>query len=143
VTVDLSPYLDAVPQAVVDRLRGARRVLAVGHENPDADTLGATLGVVRLIEANRALADPVCTDPIPPLYDFLDGVERFRTDPDPAAAYDLVVISDCGSLERIGDVAGRRVDLALHAAHHARMAAIVVRMGKAMAMAEFVDQGGE
>jgi phosphoesterase RecJ-like protein len=86
-------------------------VLAVGHENPDADTLGATLGVVRLIEANGALADPVCTDPIPPLYDFLDGVERFRTDPDPAAPYDLVVISDCGSLERIGDVAGRHAEL--------------------------------
>jgi bifunctional oligoribonuclease and PAP phosphatase NrnA len=111
VTVDLSPYLDAVPQSVVDRLRGARRVLAVGHENPDADTLGATLGVVRLIEANGALADPVCTDPIPPLYDFLDGVERFRTDPDPTAPYDLVVISDCGSLERIGDVAGRHAEL--------------------------------
>jgi len=111
VTVDLSPYLDAVPESVVDRLRGARRVLAVGHENPDADTLGATLGVVRLIEANGARADPVCTDPIPPLYDFLEGVERFRTDPDPTAPYDLVVISDCGSLERIGDVAGRHAEL--------------------------------
>ncbi len=110
-TVDLGPYLDAVPQSVVDRLRGARRVLAVGHENPDADTLGATLGVVRLVEANGALADPVCTDPIPPLYDFLDGVERFRTDPDPTAPYDLVVISDCGSLERIGDVADRHAEL--------------------------------
>ena len=56
-------------------------------------------------------ADPVCTDPIPPLYDFLDGVERFRTDPDPAAPYDLVVISDCGSLERIGEVAVRHAEL--------------------------------
>jgi bifunctional oligoribonuclease and PAP phosphatase NrnA len=111
VTVDLAPYLDAIPQSVVDRLRAARRVLAVGHENPDADTLGATLGVVRLIEANGAVADPVCTDPIPPLYDFIDGVERFRTDPDPGAPYDLVVISDCGSLERIGDVADRHAEL--------------------------------
>ena len=110
-TVDLGPYLDAVPQSVVDRLRGARRVLAVGHENPDADTLGATLGIVRLVEANGAVADPVCTDPIPPLYDFLDGVERFRTDPDPTAPYDLVVISDCGSLERIGDVVDRHAEL--------------------------------
>src|SRR4029077_18312973 len=100
VTVDLSPYLDAVPRSVVDRLRGARRVLAVGHENPDADTLGATLGVVRLVEATGARAPPVRPAPTPPLYDFLDGVERFRTDPDPTALYDLVVISDCGSLER-------------------------------------------
>lgn len=110
-TVDLTPYLDAVPEVVIDRLRDARRVLAVGHENPDADTLGATLAVVRLIEANGGIADAVCTDPVPPLYDFMAGVERFRTDPDPAADYDLVVISDCGSLDRIGDVGARHADL--------------------------------
>jgi len=73
-TVDLSPYLDAVPDVVVERLRGARRVLAVSHENPDADTLGATLGVVRLVERLGGRADPVCTDPVPPLYAFLVGV---------------------------------------------------------------------
>ena len=83
-TVDLGPYLGSVPDVVVERIRGARRVLAVSHENPDADTLGATLGVVRLIERFGGTADPVCTDPVPPLYDFLEGVERFRSDPDPA-----------------------------------------------------------
>ena len=110
-TVDLAPYLDAVPAAVVDRLRGARRVLAVSHENPDADTLGATLGVVRLVEALGGAADAVCTDPVPPLYGFLAGIERFRTDPDTTATYDLLVISDCGSLERIGEVAARHAEL--------------------------------
>ena len=106
-TVDLSPYLDAVPDVVVERLRGARRVLAVSHENPDADTLGATLGVVRLVERLGGRADPVCTDPVPPLYAFLDGVERFRTDPDPDAAYDLLVLSDCATPDRVGEVGAR------------------------------------
>ena len=106
-SVDLNPYLGAVPDAVVERLSKARRVLAVGHENPDADTLGATLAIGHLVDARGGRADLVCTDPVPRLYDFLDGVERFRTDPDPAAAYDLLVISDCGSLDRIGAVRGR------------------------------------
>jgi phosphoesterase RecJ-like protein len=106
-TIDLGPFVDDVPEAVIERLRGAKRVLAVSHENPDADTLGATLGVVALVEALGGTADPVCTDPPPPLYDFLVGVERFRTDPDEAADYDLLVVSDCGSLDRIGDVRGR------------------------------------
>ncbi|HEX6868031.1 MAG TPA: DHHA1 domain-containing protein, partial [Candidatus Limnocylindrales bacterium] len=44
-------------------------------------------------------------------YDFMAGIERFRTDPDEKAPYDLVVISDCGSLERIGEVAVRHADL--------------------------------
>ena len=106
-TVDLSAWTQAVPDAIVDRLRNARRVLAVGHENPDADTLGATLGIVRLVEALGGRADPVVTDPVPPLYAFLPGVERVATDPDPDADYDLLVVSDCGTLDRVGDVAKR------------------------------------
>jgi phosphoesterase RecJ-like protein len=110
-SVDLAPFLGAVPDVVVDRLRGARRVLAVSHENPDADTLGASLAVVALIESLGGRADPVCTDPVPPLYAFLPGMERFRTDPDAAADYDLLVISDCGSLDRVGAVGVRNADL--------------------------------
>jgi phosphoesterase RecJ-like protein len=110
-TIDLSIHLAAVPDAVVTRLRSAQRVLAVSHENPDADTLGAALGLVRLIESFGGLADPVCTDPVPPLYDFMPGVERFRADPDPTAPYDLAVILDCGSIDRIGAVGTRHADL--------------------------------
>jgi len=110
-TVDLSPYLAAVPDVVVERLRGARRVLAVSHENPDADTIGATLGVVRLVERFGGTADPVCTDPVPPLYAFIDGVERFRTDPDTDAVYDLLVLSDCATPDRVGEVGVRHRDL--------------------------------
>ena len=106
-SVDLGPYLAAVPSPVVDRIQGARRVLAVGHENPDADTLGATLAVTAIVEACGGRADPVCADPIPELYEFLAGVERFRTDPDPDAEYDLLVISDCGTLDRVGAVGER------------------------------------
>ncbi|HEY4753778.1 MAG TPA: hypothetical protein VIH37_10860, partial [Candidatus Limnocylindrales bacterium] len=50
--VDLAELAtSAVPPAVVERLRGARSVLAVSHENPDADTLGAVIGVCILVEA--------------------------------------------------------------------------------------------
>ncbi len=110
-SVDLATYFDAVPPGLIERIRGSRRVVALSHENPDADTIGATLGVVRLIESMGGKADPVSTDPIPALYDFIDGVERFRTDPDPSASYDLLVISDCGSLQRTGAVADRHADL--------------------------------
>jgi len=30
-TIDLAPFVDAVPEAVIERLRGAKRVLAVSH----------------------------------------------------------------------------------------------------------------
>jgi phosphoesterase RecJ-like protein len=120
VTVDLNPYLGDVPDPVVDRLAGARRVLAVSHENPDADTIGAALGISLLVAARGGAADLLCTDPIPHLYRFMVGSERFRTDPDPAGNYDLAVILDCGSLDRIGEVGAR------HAALFERLPRVVI-----------------
>ncbi|MFL5679093.1 MAG: DHH family phosphoesterase [Chloroflexota bacterium] len=109
--MDLSAYAAAVPQPVVDRLSAARRVLAVSHENPDADTVGATLAVCRIVESLGGVATPVCTDAVPDLYDFIPGVDAFRTDPEPNAGYDLLVVSDCGSFDRVGAVATRHPQL--------------------------------
>ena len=75
------------------------------------DTLGATLAVAAIVEACGGRADPVCTDPVPELYGFLAGIERFRADPDPDADYDLLVISDCGTLDRVGAVGERHAEL--------------------------------
>jgi bifunctional oligoribonuclease and PAP phosphatase NrnA len=109
--IDLTPWLDAVPTAVVDRLRSARNVLAVGHENPDADTLGASLAVCRIVERFGGRATPVFADPVPPLYDFLPDVRKALTDPEEDAAYDLLVVSDCGTLDRVGAVRARHPEL--------------------------------
>jgi phosphoesterase RecJ-like protein len=118
--IDLGPWVGAVPTAVVEQLTSARRVLAVGHENPDADTLGATLALCRLVERGGATASAVFADEIPPLYDFVPDVDRARTDPDLTIDYDLLVVSDCGSLDRIGAVRER------HAALFERLPRVVI-----------------
>jgi phosphoesterase RecJ-like protein len=102
--IDLSPWLGGVPDATIERLAAARQVLAVGHENPDADTIGASLAVARIVETQGGQATIVCGDPVPRLYDFIPGVSSIRSEPDPETAYDLLVISDCGGLDRIGSV---------------------------------------
>lgn len=106
-TIDLAEFAGAVPDVVVERLRSARHVLAVSHENPDADTLGASLAIGILAAELGASTTLVCSDPPPALYDFLPGVGEFRTDPADGGTYDLLVISDCGSLDRIGAVRER------------------------------------
>jgi phosphoesterase RecJ-like protein len=111
VSVDLSRYAAAVPDEVVRRIRGGRRVLAVGHENPDADSLGASLGIACLVEQLGGRAELVFSDPVPAIYDFLQGIERVRADPDPDADYDLLVVSDCGTLDRVGAVRERHREL--------------------------------
>ncbi len=110
-SVRLDPWLQAVPPAVIARLREARDVLVVSHENPDADTLGAALGLRQILASRGASSTLVCSDPPPPLYDFLPGVADFRPDPEPSRAYDLLVVVDCGSLDRIGPVRDRHAAL--------------------------------
>ena len=102
--IDLSEYAAAVPQEVVDRLRAARRVLTICHENPEADALGSALAIAMLVEANGGVATPVCADPMPAMYKFLPGMDRFRREPAADIDYDLLVVGDCGELERIGPV---------------------------------------
>ncbi len=96
--------LGAVPPEVVARLRTARCVLTICHENPEADALGAALALALALEARGARATPVCADPVPELYAFMPAIERFRTEPNPALDYDLIVVLDCGELERVGPV---------------------------------------
>ncbi len=96
--------LAAVPDAVVERLSNARNVLTVCHRDPEADALGSALATALIVEQLGGRATPLCADPVPSMYDFLPGMDRFRQAPDPAIAYDLIVVGDCGELERVGAV---------------------------------------
>ena len=108
---DLAAWLDAVPEPLIAALRSAREVLVISHENPDADTLGAGLGLRAVIESRGGRATLVCSDVPPPLYDFLPGVRDYRMDPEAGRAYDLAVLVDCGSLERVGSLKDRQAEL--------------------------------
>ena len=96
------------------RARGQPREPRRRHARRDARRRAASS------RRSAAAPTPVCTDPVPPLYDFLAGVERFRTDPDPDAPYDLLVISDCGVARagRRGRRPPRRPVRAAAAGHH-------------------------
>ncbi len=110
-SVDLRPWLDAVPEATLAALSEAREVLVASHENPDGDTIGAGLAVATIVEAHGGRATLVCSDPVPPLYDFLAGVERYVTDPPEGRAYDRLVVVDCGTLDRVGVARERHREL--------------------------------
>jgi phosphoesterase RecJ-like protein len=110
-TVDLQPWLGEVPARAASRIGAGRRVLVASHENPDADTLGAALGIAAIVEHGGGRAELVCADPVPPLYGFLDGMDRFRTDPDPGFQPDLLVVCDCGALDRLGALGERNARL--------------------------------
>jgi bifunctional oligoribonuclease and PAP phosphatase NrnA len=110
-SVDLGPWLTAVPEAAIAALSRSREVLVASHENPDADTLGAAIGIATIVEARGGRATLVCSDPVPPLYGFLEGMDLFAGDPVADRAYDRLVVVDCGTLDRVGDVRARHREL--------------------------------
>jgi phosphoesterase RecJ-like protein len=99
-----------VPSAVVERLAGVRNVMSICHERPEADALGAALGIALIVEHRGGRAVPVCSDPVPAMYDFLRGMDRIRNDPG-EGPYDLIVAVDCGELARVGSVLHRHGEL--------------------------------
>jgi phosphoesterase RecJ-like protein len=108
--VDLEREAAAAPAGLVEAIRGAGRILAVSHEQPDGDTLGAALGMVLLAEALGVEAEAVCADPVPGLYRFLPQIDRIRTEPT-GAPVDLVILLDCGALDRVGPLRERHGEL--------------------------------
>ncbi len=101
----------AVPAAVVDAFMSAKRVLTVCHEKPESDALGSALANALLIEELGGRATPVCSDPVPQMYSFMPLIDRFAQDPDPEMDYDLIVVGDCGDLQRVGSVLTRHPQL--------------------------------
>ena len=93
---------------VAEVLRGAQRISAFCHENPDGDTLGAAIAIAMAAEKLGKQAEVVSVDPPPPFLSFLPGVERVRRSP--ALEPDVAVVVDAGELSRIGSVVTERAD---------------------------------
>ncbi|HET6381598.1 MAG TPA: DHH family phosphoesterase [candidate division Zixibacteria bacterium] len=88
---------------VAARIRDAKRVTTLCHENPDGDTLGAALAIALAAERLGKQAEVVSADPPPPFLAFLPGVERVRRAPE--LEPDVAVVVDAGALSRTGGVA--------------------------------------
>jgi len=85
--------------------------MTVCHRDPEADALGSALSVALALEARGARVNAVCADPVPDMYDFMPQVERFRSAPEADLDPDLIVVCDCGDLERIGPVLTEQAEL--------------------------------
>ena len=93
---------------VAEALRRARRITAICHENPDADTIGAAVAIAIVGERLGAETEIVSADGIPPVFGFLPHIERVRRRPE--LEPDLVVVCDAATLERVGRIAEEHRD---------------------------------
>jgi phosphoesterase RecJ-like protein len=85
--------------------------MTVCHRDPEADALGSALGLALALEWLGARAMPVCADRVPAMYDFMPHIERFGREPDPDLDPELIVVLDCGDLDRVGPLLTQHAEL--------------------------------
>jgi phosphoesterase RecJ-like protein len=93
---------------VAELVRGATRISAFCHENPDGDTLGAAIAIALAAERLGKQAEVVSGDPVPPFLSFLPRADTVRRMP--ALEPDVAVVVDAGELRRIGSVVDDAAD---------------------------------
>ena len=95
-------------QSLAEALRDARRVTAICHENPDADTIGAAIAMALIAAKLGAESEVVSVDPLPGSCAFLPLADQVRRLPE--LEPDLAVVCDAASLERVGRITTEAAD---------------------------------
>ncbi|NOY53844.1 MAG: hypothetical protein GXP58_09525, partial [Deltaproteobacteria bacterium] len=90
--------LERVRQVLAD----AHRILLTTHVNPDGDGLSSELALARFLDLSGKEVRIVNRDPVPEIFAFLPGADRIQRSDRLPADTDLVVVLDCGGLERSG-----------------------------------------
>lgn len=89
---------------IVILLKKGKKFLVASHKDPDGDALGSSLA---LSETLRLYGKEVITfnaSPIPASLSRLHGVETIVNAVDQESKFDALVVLDCGSIERLGEM---------------------------------------
>jgi len=93
--------LRVVPTEIIAALTRAKRVWILPHERPDGDALGAALGLSAILVQRGTETAVISADAPPAVYDVIPTINTVRLAP-PHWLPDLVVLVDCGDLQRTG-----------------------------------------
>jgi phosphoesterase RecJ-like protein len=95
--------LAAVPANVLEALRAAKRLWVVPHERPDADALGAALGLKAILGQRGAEAAVISADAPPAVYDVIPTIREVVLEA-PSWVPDAIVLVDCADPKRAGRI---------------------------------------
>ncbi len=94
-------------ERIGDILEQVGTMAIAGHIRPDGDCIGACMGLYNYIRENHpAITVHVYLEPPGQVFSYIPRIEEARAACGPEIAYDLMVILDCSTLERLGVVAG-------------------------------------
>lgn len=89
---------------IYDRLKRARAIVLVTHQNADGDTLGSACALFEHLEKIGLKTEIFCLTPLSPKLAFLPHSEKLRTDPEVFVNPDLdtIIVLDSGDLQYAG-----------------------------------------
>ena len=97
---------------LADYLDGVQTVAIAGHQNPDGDCIGSCMGTYLYLKANfPQIQTDVYLESWRATFAFIEDLDKAQENCDPARIYDLLILLDISSRDRIG-VAGVYVDTA-------------------------------
>ena len=85
-----------------EAIKRSNRVLLCGHVMPDGDCLGSVLALGLTLERLGKKVIMGGPDPIPEIYHYLPGLDRFIVGKPPEYEYDTFIVLDCSIPERLG-----------------------------------------
>lgn len=90
-----------VPESLLKTVRKAESFLLVTHMGPDGDAVGSALGLYHTLRTMGKKPVLLDVDPVPRIYEFLPGHEAYVSEV-PSGEFDMLVMLDCGEIERTG-----------------------------------------
>ena len=88
-----------------EKIDKAKTICILGHINPDGDCIGSTLGLYNYIKNKYADTKivKVYLEEASKKFDILQGFDKISHDLNDAIEYDLCIVCDCASKDRIKD----------------------------------------
>lgn len=87
---------------IINELENAKTVGITGHIRPDGDCVGSTLGLYNYLKLNTPELDiDIYLEKPSDDFAYLAGFDEIKTEPDIYKKYDVFVVLDCSSLDRI------------------------------------------
>ncbi len=99
----------AAARRIAAALRNAKRILITAHQDPDGDSLGCQLAFYEYwTRQKKRNADIINHGGVPDKYAFMDprGLVKQVSDKKQWPVWDAVIVFECSSLDRTGDVEG-------------------------------------
>lgn len=100
-----APMLELTLEEAATRFRDARSILITTHVGPDGDAIGSLLGLYWLARALDKPVQLVVDSPVPRICAFLPGADAIQDAEDMPKPFELAVIADCSTFDRVGRAA--------------------------------------